>query len=95
VIGGQKVKGYPGAHDVPDDGGRGVRLDGVLTGVGERDPVLGVQQGRPGRERERRLEGGRREGRKEKEGGRRGGGEGGRGGGGEGDKTRDVDGVYI
>lgn len=40
---------YPAPHDVPEDGGRSVRLDGVLTSVRQRHSVAGVQQGGPGR----------------------------------------------
>lgn len=38
---------YPASHHVPEDGGRSVRLDGVLTSVRQGDSVAGVQQGRP------------------------------------------------
>lgn len=39
---------HPAAHDVPEHGGRRVRLDGVLAGVGERHAVAGVQESGPG-----------------------------------------------
>lgn len=39
---------HPAAHDVPEHGGRRVRLHGVLAGVGERHAVASVQEGGPG-----------------------------------------------
>lgn len=38
---------YPATHDVPEGCGRGVCLDGVLTGVRQRHLVASVKERRP------------------------------------------------